>query len=135
VALVIRLKELGVRLAIDDFGNGYASLAYLKQFPVDYVKIDRRFIAGLIGDDPTDETLVAAIVSMAQALDAVTIAEGVEHERQEQSLRDIGCDLAQGFLYSRPVTSNDVVPTIRAMSPRHGLRLVTGDGAAGRPRR
>ena len=135
VALVIRLKELGVRLAIDDFGNGYASLAYLKQFPVDYVKIDRRFIAGLIGDDPTDETLVAAIVSMAQALDAVTIAEGVEHERQEQSLREIGCDLAQGFLYSRPVTSDDVVPTIRAMSPRHGLRLVTGDGAGGRPRR
>ncbi len=76
VALVIRLKELGVRLAVDDFGNGYASLAYLKQFPVDYVKIDRRFIEGLIGSDPTDETLVAAIVSMAQALDAVDHRRG-----------------------------------------------------------
>jgi EAL domain-containing protein (putative c-di-GMP-specific phosphodiesterase class I) len=134
VALVIRMKELGVRLAIDNFGNGYASLAYLKQFPVDYVKIDRHFIEGLIGSDPTDETLVAAIVSMAQALDAVTIAEGVEHERQAQALREIGCDLAQGFLYSRPVTADEVIPTIRAMSPRHGLRLVTGDGGAGRPR-
>jgi diguanylate cyclase (GGDEF)-like protein len=135
VALVIRLKELGVRLAIDDFGNGYSSLAYLKQFPVDYVKIDRSFIAGLTGSDPTDETLVAAIVSMAEALGTVTIAEGVEHERQEEALREIGCDLAQGFLYSRPVTSDQVIPTIRAMSPRHGLRLVTGDGGAGRPRR
>jgi diguanylate cyclase (GGDEF)-like protein len=135
VALVIRMKELGVRLAIDNFGNGYASLAYLKQFPVDYVKIDRHFIEGLIGSDPTDETLVAAIVSMAQALDAVTIAEGVEHERQAQALREIGCDLAQGFLYSRPVTADEVIPTIRAISPRHGLRLVTGDGGAGRPRR
>jgi diguanylate cyclase (GGDEF)-like protein len=135
VAVVIRLKELGVRLAVDDFGKGYASLAYLKQFPVDYVKIDRSFIEGLMGSDPTDETLVAAIVSMAQALDAVTIAEGVEHESQERSLREIGCDLAQGFLYSRPVAADDVIPTIRAISPRHGLRLVTGDGGAGRPRR
>ena len=135
VALVIRMKELGVRLAVDDFGNGYASLAYLKQFPVDYVKIDRSFIEGLIGSDPTDETLVSAIVSMAQALDAVTIAEGVEHERQEHSLREIGCDLAQGFLYSRPVTSDEVISTIRAISPRHGLRLVTGDGGVGRPKR
>ncbi|HXR54760.1 MAG TPA: EAL domain-containing protein, partial [Acidimicrobiales bacterium] len=77
----------------------------------------------------------AAIVSMAQALDAVTIAEGVEHESQERSLREIGCDLAQGFLYSRPVAADDVIPTIRAISPRHGLRLVTGDGGAGRPGR
>ncbi len=101
VGLVIRLKELGVRLAIDDFGNGYASLAYLKQFPVDYVKIDRSFVDGLVSTDPTDVTLVAAICSMAQALDAVTIAEGVEHESQERALRELGCDLAQGFLYSR----------------------------------
>ena len=135
VALVIRMKELGVRLALDDFGHGYASLAYLKQFPVDYVKIDRHFIEGLASDDPTDATLVSAIVSMARAINAVTIAEGVEHERQEQILRERGCDLAQGFLYSRPVASDEVIPTIRAMSPRHGLRLVTGDGGAGRPAR
>jgi len=135
VALVIRMKELGVRLAVDDFGNGYGSLAYLKQFPVDYVKIDRTFIEGLSSPDPTDATLVAAIVSMARAIDAVTIAEGVEHERQEQVLRELGCDLAQGFLYSRPIGSDDVIPVIRAMSPRHGLRLVTGDGGGGRPRR
>ncbi|MGH8997271.1 MAG: putative bifunctional diguanylate cyclase/phosphodiesterase, partial [Acidimicrobiales bacterium] len=135
VALVIRMKELGVRLAIDDFGNGYSSLAYLRQFPVDYVKVDRSFIESLLSDDQTDATLVAAIISMARAVDAVTIAEGVEHERQEQALRDLGCDLAQGFLYSRPVAPDEVIPTIRAITPRHGLRLVTGDGGAGRPRR
>jgi EAL domain-containing protein (putative c-di-GMP-specific phosphodiesterase class I) len=135
VGLVIRLKELGVRLAIDDFGNGYASLAYLKQFPVDYVKIDRSFVDGLTSTSPTDATLVAAICSMAQALDAVSIAEGVEHESQERCLRELGCDLAQGFLYSRPVSADDVIATVRAISPRHGLRLVTGDGGAGRPGR
>ncbi len=135
VGLVIRMKELGVRLAIDDFGNGYASLPYLKQFPVDYVKIDRRFVEGLTSSDPTDATLVAAICSMARALEAVTIAEGVEHESQERTLRQLGCDLAQGFLYSRPVDAEEVIATVRAISPRHGLRLVTGDGGAGRPGR
>jgi EAL domain-containing protein (putative c-di-GMP-specific phosphodiesterase class I) len=135
VGLLIRLKEIGVRLAVDDFGNGYSSLAYLKQFPVDYVKIDRSFIDGLVSEDETDATLVAAIVSMAGAIDAVTIAEGVEHERQEYALRALGCDLAQGFLYARPVAADDVIPTVRALSPRHGLRLVTGDGGGGRPKR
>jgi len=135
VGLVIRLRELGVRLAIDDFGNGYASLAYLRQFPVDYVKIDRSFIEPLVSDDAADATLVAAIMSMADAIDASAIAEGVEHERQERVLRELGCDLAQGFLYARPVAADEVIATVRAMSPRHGLRLVTGDGGAGRPRR
>jgi EAL domain-containing protein (putative c-di-GMP-specific phosphodiesterase class I) len=129
------MREIGVRLAIDDFGNGYGSLAYLRQFPVDYVKIDRNFVEGLVADDGPDATLVAAIVSMAEAIDAVTIAEGVEHERQERALRELGCDLAQGFLYSRPVNADEVIPTVRAISPRHGLRLVTGDGGAGRPGR
>jgi diguanylate cyclase (GGDEF)-like protein len=135
VGLVIRLREIGVRLAIDDFGNGYASLAYLRQFPVDYVKIDRTFIEGLVAEDGTDATLVGAIVSMADAVEAVTIAEGVEHERQERVLRELGVDLAQGFLYSRPVDADEVIPTVRAISPRHGLRLVTGDGGGGRPAR
>ncbi len=135
VGLVIRMKELGVRLAVDDFGNGYASLPYLKQFPVDYVKIDRSCVDGLTSSDPTDATLVSAICSMARALDAVTIAEGVEHESQERALRELGCDLAQGFLYARPVDADDVILTVRAISPRHGLRLVTGDGGAGRPGR
>ncbi len=135
VALVVGLRELGVRIAVDDFGHGYGSLASLRQFPVDYVKIDRRLVEPLVDGDAPEATLVAAIVAMARAIDTVTVAEGVEHERQEQVLRELGCDLAQGFLYARPVPDDEVVPTLRAISPRQGLRLVTGDGGAGRPAR
>jgi diguanylate cyclase len=132
---LLRLKELGVRVAIDDFGTGYSSLAYLKQFPVDYVKIDHSFVAGLAFPDASDETLVAAIVAMAQSLDVVTIAEGVEDEVQDETLRALGVDLAQGFLYSRPVPAERVIDALWALSPRHGLRLVTGDGGGGPPAR
>ncbi len=131
-ALLTRLKELGVRLALDDFGTGYSSLAYLRQFPVDYVKVDQSFTVGLARQDPSDETLVAAIVSMARALGAATIAEGVEEPRQEDRLRAIGADCAQGFYYSRPVPAERVVETIRSLAPRRGLRLVSGDAAGGR---
>ena len=130
-ALLIRLKDLGVQLALDDFGTGYSSLAYLRQFPVDYVKIDKSFIDGLARADSSDETLVAAIVSMARALGAVTIAEGVEEPEQEERLRKIGADCAQGFYYARPVSADKVVDTIRELMPNRGLRLVSGDGAGG----
>jgi diguanylate cyclase (GGDEF)-like protein len=134
-SFLLRLKELGVRIAIDDFGTGYSSLAYLKQFPVDYVKIDHSFVAGLAFPDATDETLVAAIVAMAESLGVVTIAEGVEDELQDHTLRALEVDLAQGFLYSRPVPAERVVDTLWALSPRHGLRLLTGDGGAVPPGR
>ena len=133
-ALLTRLKELGVQLALDDFGTGYSSLAYLRQFPVDYVKIDKSFIDGLSRQDSSDETLVAAIVSMARALGAVTIAEGVEEPGQEERLRVIGADCAQGFYYARPVAADRVVETIRELMPNRGLRLVSGDGGGGRRR-
>ncbi|MGH9044879.1 MAG: putative bifunctional diguanylate cyclase/phosphodiesterase [Acidimicrobiales bacterium] len=133
VALVRQLKDLGVRLAVDDFGNGYVSLAYLRRFPVDYVKIDRAFVESLGSQDPTGETLVAAVVSMAAAVGASSIAEGVESAAQESVLRAIGCELAQGFYYARPVAPEDVLSTLRAIAPRRGLRLVTGDGRAGLP--
>jgi diguanylate cyclase len=134
-AFLVRLKELGVRVAIDDFGAGYSSLAYLKGFPVDYVKIDHSFVSGLAFPDASDETLVAAIVAMAHSLDVITIAEGVEDELQDETLRALEVDLAQGFWYSRPVPAERVIDTLRALSPRHGLRLVTGDGAGGPPAR
>jgi diguanylate cyclase len=135
VALVIRLKQMGVRLAVDDFGRGYGSLAYLKQFPVDYVKVDPQFIEALVVEDGAHETLVGAIVSMASSIGAICVAEGVETERQERALRGIGCELAQGFFYSWPVPADEVMPTVRAFSPRRGLRLVTGDAGGGRPAR
>jgi EAL domain-containing protein (putative c-di-GMP-specific phosphodiesterase class I) len=93
------LRELGVTLAVDDFGTGYSSLAYLKEFPVDLLKIDRSFVGGL-GDTPADGQIVAAVVDLAHALGLRTVAEGVENEAQLEELRSRGCDLAQGFLWS-----------------------------------
>ncbi|MDP9476155.1 MAG: EAL domain-containing protein [Actinomycetota bacterium] len=96
------LKLLGARLAVDDFGTGYSSLAYLKRFPVDYLKIDRSFVSGL-GRDRRDEGLVSAIVELARALGLETTAEGVETEGQLGRLHALGCGLAQGFYFSKPL--------------------------------
>lgn len=96
------LKDLGVRLVLDDFGTGYSSLSYLKRFPIDAIKVDRSFISGL-GRDRGDTAIVAAVINMARALGISVIAEGVESEDQAGTLREMGCDYAQGFHYSRPV--------------------------------
>ena len=94
-----RLKALGVRLAIDDFGAGASSFGLLRLLPVDQIKIDRLFIQGL-GDATNDRAVVAAVVSLARELGLTVIAEGVEEERQHNELHDLGTQLAQGFLYS-----------------------------------
>jgi EAL domain-containing protein (putative c-di-GMP-specific phosphodiesterase class I)/PAS domain-containing protein len=96
-----QLKSLGIRLAIDDFGTGYSSLLYLKQMPVDLLKIDRSFVSGL-GDNPGDTAIVSSIVSLAHAFGLAVVGEGVEHDDQHHHLRILGCDLAQGYLWSRP---------------------------------
>jgi sensor c-di-GMP phosphodiesterase-like protein len=92
------LKELGIRLAIDDFGTGYSSLAYLRSFPIDIVKIDQSFVAAL-DEDEQAVALVRAIISIAEALDLDTIAEGVETATQFSTLRRLGCQVAQGHYY------------------------------------
>ncbi len=96
------LKALGVRLAIDDFGTGYSSLAYLNQFPVDILKIDRSFINSLTGP-PQGARIIQAILQLARALHMDVVAEGVETAAQAAMLSDMGCELAQGFHYARPV--------------------------------
>ena len=101
------LKALGVGLAIDDFGIGYSSLAYLKRFPVDTLKIDRSFVEGL-GTDPIDLPIVQAILSLGKTLGLQVVAEGVERPLQEQTLRALGCERAQGFLYARSVPAAEV---------------------------
>ncbi len=97
-----RLKEMGVRVAVDDFGTGYSSLAYLKILPVDYLKIDVSFVRD-IDRDPDDRAIVNAIIQLAKNLGLKTIAEGIENSAQLEILRDMGCDVGQGFYLARPM--------------------------------
>jgi diguanylate cyclase (GGDEF)-like protein/PAS domain S-box-containing protein len=103
-ALVVleRLKEIGVRLELDDFGTGYSSLTYVRMFPIDALKIDRSFVQGVC-QSQEDAAIVAAVISMGRALGVNVVAEGVESEAQASVLQELGCTLAQGYLFSRPV--------------------------------
>ena len=105
------LRALGVRLALDDFGTGFSSLNYLRRFPVDVIKIDQSFIADL-GRDPTAATVVTATIALAHGLGMTVIAEGVQTEQQRDVLAELGCRLAQGHLYARPMTELDLRDTI-----------------------
>jgi EAL domain-containing protein (putative c-di-GMP-specific phosphodiesterase class I) len=100
------LKDLGVSFAIDDYGTGYSCLYYLKNMPVGSLKIDRSFIAGL-GRDSGDEAIVAATVSLGHALGLKVVAEGVETKEQLARLQEMGCDLAQGHYFAKPLSSQD----------------------------
>lgn len=100
---LIGFHDAGVRVAIDDFGTGYSALAYLKKFDIDYLKIDRSFIAGIV-DNPDDRSLSRAIVAMAHSLAMEVIAEGVETEGQKAILPEIRCDYAQGYFFARPLS-------------------------------
>jgi diguanylate cyclase (GGDEF)-like protein len=99
-----QIKTTGVKLAIDDFGTGYSSLSYLRSFPVDSIKIDRSFISE-INRSPTAPALIEAIVNLAQALGAATVAEGIELAEQATALRKLGCDRGQGYYYCRPMAA------------------------------
>ena len=106
IDLLQDLKQLGITIAIDDFGTGYSSLSYLKRLPIDLLKIDRSFIAGL-SENADDRAICQAIVSMAASLELETVAEGVETEGQFECLRQIGCHEVQGFFFARPLTVNE----------------------------
>jgi EAL domain-containing protein (putative c-di-GMP-specific phosphodiesterase class I) len=101
------LKQLGVRIAIDDFGTGYSSLSHLQQFPVDILKIDRSFLHRM-HQGTHDAALVRTIITLAKLLSLRTIAEGVEDAEQQQQLRELGCDSAQGFLFGRPMSAEEI---------------------------
>ena len=106
------LAGLGVGMAIDDFGTGYSSLAYLKQFPVDYLKIDRSFVRD-IPKDMEDSTIVRAILTMSRTLGIRVVAEGIETDEQMQFLRDEGSHVGQGYLISRPQSLDDLMAWLR----------------------
>ena len=101
------LKRLGVHIAVDDFGTGYSSLAYLRQFPVDSLKIDRTFITGLALSSEA-HALTHTLIQLGKALGLRTLAEGVEQHEQVRELQHEGCDLVQGFLFARPLPADGV---------------------------
>ena len=116
IATLEAIRDLGVRLAIDDFGTGYSSLSYLHRLPVDTVKIDRSFVAGLEGPD-ANWTIVAGIIGLGRGLGLEVVAEGVETEAQAMALRDLGCHRAQGFYFSPPVALDELLR--RSHRPDH----------------
>ncbi|MDH3705951.1 MAG: EAL domain-containing protein, partial [Acidimicrobiia bacterium] len=103
-----QLRDLGVRIAIDDFGTGYSSLTYLRRFPVDVVKIDRSFMSELESPEGADSSIVAMVVALGRSLSFQVVAEGVENERQLDRLRELDCELAQGFYFARPGSASAV---------------------------
>jgi EAL domain-containing protein (putative c-di-GMP-specific phosphodiesterase class I) len=118
------LEALGVRLSVDDFGTGYSSLLYLRQFPVDVLKIDRSFVAGL-GVAASDSAIVRGVVDLAGALGLTAVAEGVETEAQLEALQALGCELAQGYFWCRPLPADELEAWMAARPP--ACRLTTAD--------
>ena len=111
-AILRALKDLGVRLAMDDFGTGYSSLAHLRRFPLDVIKVDRSFVAGL--GDGQGSSIAGAIVSLAHALGLRTVAEGIEDEEQRRAVMALGCDVGQGFHFARPMPVDDLTRLLAA---------------------
>jgi EAL domain-containing protein (putative c-di-GMP-specific phosphodiesterase class I) len=111
------LDALGIGIAVDDFGTGYASMAYLKLPAVAYLKIDRSFVTGL-PVDTNNAVITRAIVAMATNLGLVTIAEGVETEAERKFLLQTGCAEGQGYLYSRPLPPGEIVRVLRSQQQR-----------------
>ena len=108
-----KLRDLGVRLAVDDFGTGYSSVGYVRQFPLDSVKIDKSFVHGLTAG-AEDAAIAQAIIKMAHALGLTTVAEGVENADELARLQQLGCDQVQGFYFSAPLTADAVDGLLRA---------------------
>ena len=130
-AVLIAIRDRGIRLAIDDFGTGYSSMSLMKRFPIDTIKIDRSFVRDL-AENPQDRAIATAIISMGRALGLTVIAEGVETPAQDRFLRDHFCDELQGYLFSKPVPPHELAkllasPTlVPEMEPIESPSLAAG---------
>lgn len=121
--LLHELKALGIQIAVDDFGTGYSSLSYLKEFPIDCLKIDRTFVRN-VPHNPNDEALVSMIISMAKHLRLKVVAEGIEEVEQLSFLIDGGCDYIQGYLFSKPISPQQITDTYKDLH-RHVDEVLT----------
>ena len=128
------LSEHGVHLAVDDFGIGNTSISQLRSYPLRTVKIDRSFIQPLMSDADSI-VLVRAIIDLAHEFDLLTVAEGVEDAETAAVLRELGCDLAQGFLWSPAVAAGDLLEVVRAIDEASTTWVTSGSGRTARPRR
>ena len=116
------LRDLGVRVSVDDFGTGYSSLAYLRNLPIDYLKIDRTFVRDM-NVDRNDAAIVRAIISMAQSLHLGTVAEGIETREHASQLLALGCSTGQGYFFSKPISAHETHELLRTM---RGAAPLTG---------
>jgi EAL domain-containing protein (putative c-di-GMP-specific phosphodiesterase class I) len=107
-----QLHDAGVRIAIDDFATGFSSLAQLRDFPVDMIKVDRSFVQG-VERDAKDTAITTNVVALAHALGLVAVAEGIETDGQLAHLRSVGCDVGQGYLFSRPASGEEITVFLR----------------------
>jgi sensor c-di-GMP phosphodiesterase-like protein len=102
IRILAKFKDIGLMISMDDFGTGYSSLSYLKRFPIDILKIDQSFVRDLTVDYD-DAAIVKAIISLGKSLDLKVVAEGIETQEQALFLKKEGCDLGQGYFYSKPL--------------------------------
>jgi diguanylate cyclase (GGDEF)-like protein/PAS domain S-box-containing protein len=120
ITMLEQLQAMGVRITIDDFGTGYSCLSSLKLLPISKLKIDKSFVRDIVGDE-NDIAITQAIIAVAHKLNLDVVAEGVETREQEALLREHGCDIAQGYLYYKPMSTEHITEILEGKSRKHGL--------------
>ena len=124
--VLTRLRSMGVRIAVDDYGKGYSSLAYLRELPVDELKLDKSFVLAM-ADDARSTALVVSTINLAHSLGLEMTAEGVENQAAYRALSEYGCDSAQGFFMSRPLPAVELDAWLSSRFAQHPLSSPPGD--------